>query len=318
MSSPQVTYILEDVYHCFERAKMMNRTKATAGVALIALGLPTLALALSIGPAYASDVSATVETYDVCNWELAGIPNNVSLAPVDNNAQPLPASTKYRGAQMLLGGIYDLTMALTGRGDPTTGIANNSTDCSFYGDLKYPVVSATLDPAKPETFSATYRDSNGLTQTDSSLAVQLKNGNPLTASLYSPGLVGLTQGNTSGLTTDDMQCLNSRIGSAKSIMRGHDPLAMHANTNKMIMWATSVESKYEERMAPRCDISTLLMFFIPESTGTPDAAGREFTLAGPEVIYTLSTVGSTPVTPVNPTHADYQAFTADQLLPLLR
>ena len=293
---------------------MMNRTKATVGVALIALGLPTLALALSIGPAYASDISATVETYDVCNWELAGIPDQISLGPVDNNAQPLPASTKYKGAQMLLGGIYDLKMALTGRGDPTTGLANNSTDCSFYGDLKYPVVSATLDPAKPETFSATYVDSNGQTQTDSSLAVQLKPGNPLTASLYSPGLVGLTQGNPNGLSAEDMQCLNSRIGSAKSIMRGHDPLAMHANTNKMIMWATAVDVKYDAGLAPRCDISTLLMFYIPDATGTPDAAGREFTLAGPEVIYTLSTVDSAPTTPVNPSHADYQAFTADQLL----
>lgn len=292
----------------------MNRTKATVGVALIALGLPTLALALSIGPAYASDISATVETYDVCNWELAGIPDQISLGPVDNNAQPLPASTKYKGAQMLLGGIYDLKMALTGRGDPTTGLANNSTDCSFYGDLKYPVVSATLDPAKPETFSATYVDSNGQTQTDSSLAVQLKPGNPLTASLYSPGLVGLTQGNPNGLSAEDMQCLNSRIGSAKSIMRGHDPLAMHANTNKMIMWATAVDVKYDAGLAPRCDISTLLMFYIPDATGTPDAAGREFTLAGPEVIYTLSTVDSAPTTPVNPSHADYQAFTADQLL----
>jgi hypothetical protein len=310
-----VTYILENVYHCFERAKMMNRTKTTAGVALIALGLPTLALALSIGPAYASDVSATVETYDVCNWELAGIPDQISLGPVDDTAQPLPANTKYKGQQMLLGGIYDLKMALTGRGDPTSGLSNNSTDCSFYGDLKYPVVSATLDPAKPETFSATYVDSNGQTQTDSSLAVQLKPGNPLTASLYSPGLVGLTQGNPNGLSADDMQCLNSRIGSAKSIMRGHDATPMHANTNKMIMWSTAVDVKYDAGLAPRCDISTLLMFVIPASTGTPDAAGREFTLAGPEVIYTLSTVDSAPATPVNPSHADYQAFTADQLLP---
>jgi hypothetical protein len=312
-----VTYILGNVYHCFERAKMMNRTKATAGVALIALGLPALALAVSVSPANAASVTSSVETYDVCNWELAGIPDQISLGPVDGTAQPLPASTKYIGEQMLLGGIYDLKMALTGRGDPLTGISNNSTDCSFYGDLKYPVVSATLDPARPETFTATYVDSNGQTQTDSSLAVQLKPGNPLTASLYSPGLVGLTQGNPSGLSADDMQCLNSRIGSAKSIMRGHDQTPMHRDTNKMIMWSTGVEVKYDAGQAPRCDISTLLMFFIPEATGTPDAAGREFTLAGPEVIYTLSTVDSAPATPVNPSHANYQAFTADQLLPYL-
>ena len=85
----------------------------------------------------------------------------------------------------------------------------------------------------------------------------------------------------------------------------------------MIMWATGVEGKYEGGMAPRCDISTLIMFYIPEATGAPDAAGREFTLSGPEVIYTLSTVDVAPATPVNPTHADYQAFTADQLLPYL-
>jgi hypothetical protein len=312
-----VSYILNNVCHCFERASIVSRTKVIAGVALVSLGLPTLVLALSAGPANAASVTSSVETYDVCNWELAGIPDQISLVPVDGTAQPLPASTKYFGEQMLLGGIYDLTMALTGRGDPTTGIANNSTDCSFYGDLKYPVVSATLDPAKPETFSATYVDSTGQTQTDSSLSVQLKPGNPLTASLYSPGLVGLTQGNPSGLTAEDMQCLNSRIGSAKSIMRGHDPLAMHANTNKMIMWSTGVEVKYDAGQAPRCDISTLLMFFIPEATGTPDAAGREFTLAGPEVTYTLSTVATAPTTPVNPSHANYQAFTADQLLPYL-
>jgi hypothetical protein len=311
-----VTYILGNVYHCFERAKMMNRTKATAGVALIALGLPALALAVSVSPANAASVTSSVETYDVCNWEFGGIPEQISLGPVDNAAQPLPAK-KYKGEKMLLGGIYDLKMALTGRGGPLTGISNNSTDCSFYGDLKYPVISATLDPSKPDLFTATYEDSNGQTQTDPSLNVQLRHNFPLTASLYSPGLVGLTQGNPSGLTADDMQCLYSYFGSAKSIMRGHDQTPMHRDTNKMIMWSTRVETKYDAGEAPRCDINTLVMFEIPEATGTPDAAGREFTLAGPEVIYTLSTVDSEPATPVNPSHADYQAFTAAQLLPFL-
>ena len=292
---------------------MRNSAKVAAGVALISLGLPTLVLALSTGPAYASDVTATVETVGTCSWELSA-PGGFNLVPVDNNAQPLPeGDNKYFGEQMLLGGIEPLTLAMTGK-YLDDGVLAESSDCSAYNNVRFPVVTATLDPDEPETFTATYVDSIGATQTDPSLSVQLMPGNPLTASLYSPGLVGLTQGDPSGLTADDRQCLNSHMGSAKSIMRGHDPLAMHANTNKMIMWATDVNGTYDSVAESRCKISTLVMFFIPEATGTPDAAGRVFTLSGPELIYTLSTADDAPATPRDTSDAEYQAFTAAQLL----
>jgi len=303
---------------------MRNSAKVAAGVALISLGLPTLVLALSTGPANASDITATVETVGTCSWELSA-PEEFSLVPVDNNAQPLSEGTnKYFGEQMLLGGIEPLTLAMTGRYS-VDGVTGESVDCSAYNNVRFPVVTATLDPDMPETFTATYVDSIGATQTDPSLSVQLVPGNPLTASLYSPGLVALTRATTpstlaaaiAGLTPNDFQCLYSRLGSAKSIMRGHDPL--HTGTNKMIMWATNVNGTYDLVSESRCEISTLVMFFIPEATGTPDAAGREFTLAGPVLIYTLSTVDAAPATPVTPGDAlyDYEEFTANQILPYL-
>ena len=100
-----------------------------------------------------------------------------------------------------------------------------------------------------------------------------------------------------GLSSADRQCINSSVGVANSIMRGYDP--NHSFTNKMIMWSTLVAGKYEEGEAPMCETETLLTFYIPNSTGAPDAAGREFTLSGPEVIYSLSSVSSAPATPVD-------------------
>ena len=301
---------------------MRNSAKVAAGVALISLGLPTLVLALSTGPANASDITATVETVGTCSWELSA-PEEFSLVPIDNNAQPLPAGTnKYFGEQMLLGGIEPLTLAMTGRYS-VDGVTGESVDCSAYNNVRFPVVTATLDPDEPETFTATYVDSNGVTQTDTSLRVQLMSGNPLTASLYSPGLVALARATPStlaaaiaGLTSNDFQCLYSRLGSAKSIMRGHDP--DHADSNKMILWATNVNGTYDLVSESRCEISTLVMFSIPEATGTPDAAGREFTLAGPVLIYTLSTVDAAPATPSSPSPLyDYEEFTANEILPFL-
>jgi hypothetical protein len=206
-------------------------------------------------------------------------------------------------------------MALTGAADPGTGISGSSTQCSFYGALKYPSLSATLatGEGKTDKFTARYTAANDVVTDDNDLSVQLGAGsadgngaNPLVASIYSSGFYAIRDAGTdpeefaaaiTGLSPAERQCISSSVGVANSIMRGYDP--DHSFTNKMIMWSTEVAGKYELGQAPRCNTGTLLTFYIPNSTGAPDAAGREFTLSGPEVIYSLSSVSDAPATPVD-------------------
>jgi hypothetical protein len=297
-----------------------------------------MAMALSATPANAAGVTSTIETYDVCSWELSGLDGTLDLVPINPvTNEALPAGTKYVGQKMQLGGIFDITMALTGKDAPGTGISGASTQCSFYGAKKFPSVSAALatGDGKTDRFTARYTV-DGEVRVDSRLSVQLGPGsasgfgpNPLRASIYSSGstaVIDALNNNPTelgraiaGLSLEDKQCIRSSIGVAHSIMRGYDPA--HSFTNKMILWTTAVDSKYESvGTAPRCETGTLLSFYIPNSTQAPDAAGREFTLSGPEVIYSLSTVDTVPTTPVDtspPLFSEYFGATLAELIQYL-
>jgi hypothetical protein len=316
---------------------MSSARKITSGVALIGLGLPAMFMALNSSPANAASVTSTISTYDVCSWEFSGLNGTLNLVPIDPvTSEALPAGTRYVGAKMQLGGIFDITMALTGNSASGTGISGASTQCSFYGDKKYPSVSAALatGEGKTDLFTARYTLASGDVREDSRLSVQLGAGsasgfgpNPLRASIYSPeaqavidALANPTELDSAirNLSPEGKQCIRSKIGVAHSIMRGYD--SNHSYTNKMILWSTDVDGKYEDGKAPRCETSTLLSFYIPNSTEAPDAAGREFTLSGPEVVYSLSTVDTVPTTPVDtltPGLSEYFGLTLAPLIPLL-
>jgi hypothetical protein len=282
-------------------------------------------------------VTATVETYNVCTWEFSGLDGTLDLVPINpDTKEALPAGTKYVGKKMQLGGIFDITMALTGNASPGTGISGASTQCSFYGDLKYPSVSAALatGEGKTDIFTARYAV-DGEVIVDSRLSVQLGPGQgdgfgkvPLWVSNWSPGLGAVEDALDDpvlnpvkfgaamyGLSSDERQCIRSSVGVADSIMRGYDP--NHSSTNKMILWSTAVEGKYEPGGAPRCKTGTLLEFYIPNISQAPDAAGRQFTLSGPQVIYSLSTVASAPATPVDVGSNIYGGATLAGLIPYL-
>jgi hypothetical protein len=294
---------------------MIKSMKITSGLALMAIGFPSLLVALGSGPANAASVTSTVDTYDVCSWEFSGLNGTLDLVPINPvTTEALTTGTLYRGEQMQLGVVSNITMGLTGAASPGTGISDTSAQCSFYGALKYPRVEAALatGAGKTDLFTARYTV-DGVVRTDTDLSVQLGAGsadgngaNPLVASIYSPGFYAIRDADgempafeaaITGLSSADRQCINSSVGMANSIMRGYDP--DHSFTNKMIMWSTAVSGKYENGQAPRCSTGTLLTFYIPNISQAPDAAGREFTLSGPEVIYSLSSVSSVPATPVD-------------------
>jgi hypothetical protein len=317
---------------------MTNAKKIASGFTLIALGLPAMAMALSATPANAAEVTSTIETYDVCSWELSGLDGKLDLVPINPSTKgALPAGTKYVGQKMQLGGIFDITMALTGKDAPGTGISGTSTQCSFYGAKKYPSVSAALatGDGKTDRFTARYTV-DGEVREDSRLSVQLGPGRgdgfgpvPLWASNWSPGLGAVEDALDDpvvdplkfgaamlGLSSEERQCIRSSVGVADSIMRGYDPA--HTSTNKMILWTTAVDAKYEAGgTAPRCKTRTLLEFYIPNISQAPDAAGRQFTLSGPEVVYSLSTVDTAPATPVDVGSSIYGGATLAGLIPYL-
>jgi hypothetical protein len=303
-------------------------SKKTLGAFAVAISLPTLLLAVSGGVANAATVNSTVETYPGCQWELSSVPNQVNMAPVDfDTLAPLPAGTKYVGEKLWLAGLWSgMTLALTGNDEPGTGINNQMTDCSFYNEaaLKFPMVNASLNQSETDWMEAHYIDEAGDEQVDTKLSFQFKpltesgEGNPLGISPYSPGLVALALGDPSpSLTANDLQCIESRIGAAKSINRGLDVnYPSHAYTNKMILWVTDVEDKYEATEAPRCSLDTLFMFFIPGIDEVPESPGSNYVFKGPEVIFTLTTQATVPVTPVNPpnSNTNYMAYTVAEML----
>jgi hypothetical protein len=310
-------------------------SKKLLGSVAVAMALPTLLMAVSGGVANASNVNSTIETYPGCKWELSSVPNQVNMAPVDfDTLAPLPADTKYVGDKLWLAGIWSgMTLALTGNDAPGTGINNQMTDCSFYNEaaLKFPMVKASLNQAKTDWMNAHYLDPQGNEQVDEIVSFQIKpdtvtdggEGNALGISPYSPGLVALALGSPSPApTANDLQCIDSRIGAAKSINRGLDVnYPSHSYTNKMILWVTDVEDKYEATEAPRCSLDTLFMLFIPGINEVPESPGSNYVFKGPEVIFTLTTQATVPATPANPVQADgsptntnYMAYTVASML----
>jgi hypothetical protein len=296
-------------------------SKKSLGALVVAISLPTLLLAVSGGVANASNVSATIETHSGCQWQLSSVPNQVDLVPVTfSSTEAIPSGAKYVGEQLWLAGIWPaMSLALIGEYNSDIGINNQTTDCSFYNEmtLQYPVVKAGLNQAKTDWMDAHYLDSAGDEQTDSLLSFQLKPGNPLVIHPYSPALSALALGLPSPApTANDLQCINSRIGGAKSLSRGLDvSYPTQAYTNKMILWVTGVANKYESAAAPKCVIDTLFMLHIPAISAVPASPGSNYVFKGPEVIFTLTTQGTVPVTPVNPSvNTDYSAYTVDSLL----
>lgn len=304
-------------------------SKQTLGAIAVAVSLPALILSLSGGVANASDVSTTIETVHGCQWQLSNVPSQVNLLPVTfTQTEVVFSGAKYEGDQLWIAGISPaVTLALRGENNTALGIDEQETDCSFYNELtrKFPVVKAGLNQAKTDWMNAHYLDENGVEQTDSQLSFQLKPalvegqaGNPLAIHPYSPGLTALALGLESPApTAADLQCIDARIGAAKSINRGLDvSYPNHAYTNKMILWMTGVADRYDSVPAPRCAVDMLFIFHIPATSGVPAAPGSNYVFKGPEVIFTLTTQSTVPETPVNPpnSNTDYSAYTVDSLL----
>lgn len=296
-------------------------SKKALGALAVAISLPTLLVSLSGGVANASNVSATIQFHSGCQWQLSNVPSQVDLVPVTFSAtEAIPSGAKYVGEQLRLAGTSPaLTLALRGEYNSDLGINDQGTDCSFYNEftMQYPVVKAGLNQAKTDWMNAHYVDAAGVEQTDSLLNFQLMPGNPLTILPYSPGLSALALGLPSPApSAADLQCINARIGGARSLSRGLDAsYPNHAYTNKMILWVTGVADKYETVPAPRCAVDTLFMLHIPATSGVPAAPGSNYVFKGPEVIFTLTTQATVPVTPVNPSeNTDYSAYTVDALL----
>lgn len=296
-------------------------SKKALGALAVAISLPTLLVSLSGGVANASNVSATIQFHSGCQWQLSNVPSQVDLVPVTFSAtEVIPSGAKYVGEQLLLAGTSPaLTLALRGEYNSDLGVNDQGTDCSFYNEftMQYPVVKAGLNQAKTDMMNAHYVDAAGVEQTDSLLNFQLMPNNPLAILPYSPGLSALALGLPSPApSAADLQCINARIGGARSLSRGLDlSFPNHAYTNKMILWVTGVADKYESIQAPRCAVDTLFMVHIPAVSGVPAAPGSNYVFKGPEVIFTLTTQATVPVTPVNPSeNTDYSAYTVDALL----
>lgn len=296
-------------------------SKQTLGAIAVAISLPAMLLSLSGGVANASDVSTTIQTAYGCQWQLSNVPTQVNLLPVTFTETEVAFSgAKYEGDQLWIAGISPaVTLALRGENNAALGLDEQETDCSFYNELtrQYPVVKAGLNQAKTDWMNAHYLDENGLEQTDSQLSFQLQPGNPLAIHPYSPGLTALALGLPSPApTAADLQCVGARIGAAKSINRGLDvSYPSHAYTNKMILWVTGAADSYDSAPAPRCEVDTLFLFHIPATSGVPAAPGSNYVFKGPEVVFTLTTQSTVPVTPMNPSeNTDYSAYTVDSLL----
>jgi hypothetical protein len=111
----------------------------TLGAGFIALATPLLVLAAAMPAAQATDVTASINLTSTCQWKIA---NTASTIVLSSNGE------KYQGDDL---GLYQNTSLTVGAGlgssidgDIPVSLSGNTTDCSFFNNIKGVEVTATL------------------------------------------------------------------------------------------------------------------------------------------------------------------------------
>ena len=234
----------------------LNRLRA-AGVGVASLSVLGLAVALAVPVANAAEVSAQVNVIDGCAWALAGAPEEINLTAGEG--------VKYEGEALPMFYIFSsLSLGLAGSQGSLSANQGDSSECSFYSDIKNSKVELSLNTTSQ--FTATYGGSNR----DSLMDFGLTAEKPLS----------FTATALDSCPTDP----RFSVASFESMF-----------TNKMTPWnliqTNTVQNIFDPAVNQRCGVGLLMELLIPAYEGVPAGAGTNYNFSGPSLTISLLNVG---------------------------
>ena len=242
----------------------------TLGVGVLALALPALLLSANAVGANAATVTSSVSAIDSCQWQIAGLPDDMTLGPADD--------AKYKGDALLVEATAsNLLLGLAGTGDSVSATdTEDSSECSFYNSLKAGVITVAINGSD---FVAEYTEDGGSTYVpdpdDNTLDFSLSGVGPLT------------------VTTDSSDCgtefdVESSVALSVALTPGQlistmitgDPEDPQTLVNNVNVTGANV----------KCDVGLTFGVTILAHTGVPAGAGYPYRFTGPEITFALPVV----------------------------
>lgn len=223
------------------------------GLTIFGVSALGLALATSMATANAAEVTAQVNMIDGCAWALAGAPDEITLTAGEG--------VKYQGAEIQMFYIFSsLSLGLAGSQGSQSANQGDSSECSFYSDVKNSKVELSLNTTSQ--FTATYGGSNR----DSSMDFSLSAENPLS----------FTATALDNCPTDPRFSVASFEGMFTTTM-----------TPWNLIQTNTVQNLFDPAVNQRCGIGLLMELLIPAYDGVPSGAGSSYSFAGPGLTISL-------------------------------
>ena len=231
----------------------MSRVRA-AGSGAASLSVLGIAIALAVPVANAAEVSAQINVTDNCAWALAGAPEEISLYAGEG--------VKYEGAELPMSYVFSgLGLGLAGSQGGQSANQGDSTECSFYSDVKNPKVELSLDTTS--RFFATY---GGGSTRDSLMDFSLTAEKPLSFTATA---------------------LDSCLEDPRFSVASFESMYATEMTPWKLIETNTVRNLFDPAVNQRCGIGLLMELLIPAYDGTPAGAGSNYSFAGPGLTISL-------------------------------
>ena len=216
-----------------------------------------LAVALAVPVANAAEVSAQVNVIDGCAWALAGAPEEINLTAGEG--------VKYEGAALPMFYIFSsLSLGLAGSQGAQSANQGDSSECSFYSDVKNSKVELSLTTTSQ--FTATFAGGTRDPLMDFSLAADAPLSFTATALDRCPADPRFSVSSFQGMYSTGM-------------------------TPWKLIETNTVQNIFDPAVNQRCGVGLLMELLIPAFEGVPAGAGTNYNFSGPSLTISLLNVG---------------------------
>jgi len=226
-------------------------------VGVASLSVLGLAVALAVPVANAAEVSAQVNVIDGCAWALAGAPEEINLTAGEG--------VKYEGAALPMFYILsNLSLGLAGSQGAQSANQGDSSECSFYSDVKNSKVELSLTTTSQ--FTATFAGGTRDPLMDFSLTADAPLGFTATALDRCPADPRFSVSSFQGMYSTGM-------------------------TPWKLIETNTVQNIFDPAVNQRCGVGLLMELLIPAYEGVPAGAGTNYNFSGPSLTISLLNVG---------------------------
>ena len=227
------------------------------GLTIFGVSALGLALATSMATANAAEVTAQVNAIDGCAWALAGAPDEINLSAGEG--------VKYEGAALPMFYIFSsLSLGLAGSQGAQSANQGDSSECSFYSDVKNSKVELSLTTTSQ--FTATFAGGTRDPLMDFSLAADAPLSFTATALDTCPADPRFSVSSFQGMYSTGM-------------------------TPWKLVETNTVQNILDPAVNQRCRVGLLMELLIPAFEGVPAGAGTNYNFSGPSLTISLLNVG---------------------------